>query len=64
MGKMAGGPALNLQSEEKSNTNQTKIARKMATPRLHSMGLLYFPGPHIEKVTRVEILYPTLTKTR
>ena len=49
LGGMAGGPSLNLKAEEKYNTNHTKAARTMVTPRLNRMVLLSLPRPNIEK---------------
>ena len=43
-GKIAGGPALNIQAEEKPNTNPKKSAKTMDKP-----GLLYLLIQLIEK---------------
>ena len=58
-GKIAGGPALNIQAEEKPNTNPKKSAKTMDKP-----GLLYLLIQLIEKkIRRVDSLSTTLTKT-
>ena len=48
LGGMAGGPSLNLKAEEKYNTNHTKAARTMVTPRLYRMDLFSLSRSYIK----------------